>query len=270
MRTRPSGPTRLAPARLKPRLILPLALLAWTDAGVFLEKLFKTIQLTLWLQSIQLSLFALPISIACMVVYDARALVQAELFVGFGSWAWLTVALSALGGIAVSMALKYADNILKTFAVGCSIVLNCLISSIFLGVPLNLPMILGVLLVVGSTFLFNMREMRPSAATPPELRNAEQKSWAAAGSSIDEEVQPLTKSADASPDLSREEADASRLPPLEYISSQDECRSRGNSSPGTDRPPASAQQQAIVDALSAGTPSKPPSSGGSDRADRIR
>ena len=269
MRTRKeSGPSARTPrASLNPPHSVSRTC---TDAGVFLEKLFKTIQLTLWLQSIQLSLFALPISIACMVVYDARAPVQAELFVGFGSWAWLTVALSALGGIAVSMALKYADNILKTFAVGCSIVLNCLISSIFLGVPLNLPMILGVLLVVGSTFLFNMREMRPSAATPPELRNAEQKSWAAAGSSIDEEVQPLTKSADASPDLSREEADASRLPPLEYISSQDECRSRGNSSPGTDRPPASAQQQAIVDALSAGTPSKPPSSGGSDRADRIR
>ena len=44
-----------------------------------------------------------------------------------------------------------------------------------------------VLLVVGSTFLFNVREMRPSAATPPELRNAEQSSWStssAAGSSI--------------------------------------------------------------------------------------
>ena len=35
-------------------------------------------------------------------------------------------------------ALKYADNILKTFAVGCSIVLNCGVSSLFLGVPLTL------------------------------------------------------------------------------------------------------------------------------------
>jgi hypothetical protein len=34
---------------------------------------------------------------------------------------------------------RYADNILKTFAVGCSIVLNCAISSLFLHVPLTLP-----------------------------------------------------------------------------------------------------------------------------------
>ena len=33
---------------------------------------------------------------------------------------------------------RYADNILKTFAVGCSIVLNCIVSSIYLGVPLTL------------------------------------------------------------------------------------------------------------------------------------
>lgn len=52
---------------------------------------------------------------------------------------------------------RYADNILKTFAVGCSIVLNCIVSSLFLGVPLTLPALTGVLLVVGSTGVFNMR-----------------------------------------------------------------------------------------------------------------
>ena len=124
----------------------------------------RIVVLRLWLQSIQLSIFALPIALTCMVGYDARALLSGDLLRGFGrGWAWLTVALSALGGIAVSMALKcactaeatekthpqththththtplaqprthpppptrrYADNILKTFAVGCSIVLNC-------------------------------------------------------------------------------------------------------------------------------------------------
>lgn len=177
-------------------------------AGVFTEKLFKTIKLTLWLQSVQLSLFSMPVSCLCMLAYDYTALANGQLLVGFNAWAWLTVALSAVGGIAVSMALKcarmhklrrptprplanqfdmrmripsdflwrgtlhlrppasfwcflpcsyppamllncppvdlallgarYADNILKTFAVGISIVLNCAISSAFLGVPLTL------------------------------------------------------------------------------------------------------------------------------------
>ena len=63
-------------------------------------------------------------------------------------------------------ALKYADNILKTFAVGISIVLNCSVSTAFLGVSLTAPMVCGVFLVVGSTFLFN-RWQRPRGARHP-------------------------------------------------------------------------------------------------------
>ena len=129
-------------------------------AGVFLEKLFKTLQLTLWLQSIQLSLFATPISLGTMLAYDRAEVWAGRMLVGFNAWAWLTVVLSALGGIAVSMTLKYADNILKTFAVGGSIVLNCAVSSLFLGVPMTLQMVAGVLLVVGATSLFNLRALK--------------------------------------------------------------------------------------------------------------
>ena len=62
-----------------------------------------------------------------------------------------------------TVARRYADNILKTFAVGCSIVLNCCVSSAFLGVPLALQGLLGVLLVVGSTCLFNSKALKPGA-----------------------------------------------------------------------------------------------------------
>ena len=111
-------------------------------------------------QSIQLSLFAMPISLLTMFSYDQAAIRNGNMMIGFNIWAWITVALSALGGIAVSMTLKYADNILKTFAVGGSIVLNCAVSSIFLGVPLTLQMAAGVLLVVGATALFNLRALK--------------------------------------------------------------------------------------------------------------
>eukprot|EP00966_Prymnesium_polylepis_P327543 7383415-Prymnesium_polylepis.1 len=58
----------------------------------------------------QLSLFALPIAAACMCVYDFDALRTGNLLVGFNWWAWLAVLLNAVGGVAVSMALKYADK----------------------------------------------------------------------------------------------------------------------------------------------------------------
>jgi hypothetical protein len=142
---------------------------------------------------VQLSLFSTPVSAVCMLLYDHEALYARNLMVGFSGLIWLAVSLNALGGIAVSMALKcvgpscahhapavpaallhryrvhthpapprctpaahplrplrplhtrcarctpaapttahplrprYADNIQKTFAVGISIVLNCLV-----------------------------------------------------------------------------------------------------------------------------------------------
>lgn len=117
----------------------------------------------------QLSLFSTPVSAVCMMLYDHEALYERNLLVGFSWLIVLAVSLNALGGIAVSMALKcarparpactlcppctrrthgarrtlcppctrrtrctrapprYADNIQKTFAVGISIVLNCLV-----------------------------------------------------------------------------------------------------------------------------------------------
>ena len=48
-------------------LAMLLATVLSAYSGVFLERLFKTIKLTLWLQSIQLSLFALPISLLTML-----------------------------------------------------------------------------------------------------------------------------------------------------------------------------------------------------------
>ena len=141
-------------------LAMLLATVLSAYSGVFLERLFKTIKLTLWLQSIQLSLFALPVAGLTMLLYDRDDVVGGRLFVGFNHVAWLAVVLAAVGGVAVSMALKYADNIQKTFAVGVSIVLNCGVSAALFDVPLTRRAVVGVGLVVGSTFVFQSVKTR--------------------------------------------------------------------------------------------------------------
>jgi hypothetical protein len=98
-------------------------------------------------------------------------------------------------------ACRYADNILKTFAVGCSIVLNCIVSSGFLGVPLTLQLLVGVLLVVGSTCLFNARALRPEEQGS-KLRGAE-------GDGADEEREPLTGKAAEEREAERQAAESS-------------------------------------------------------------
>ena len=56
----------------------------------------------------QLSLFSTPVSAVCMMLYDHDALYERNLLVGFSWLIVLAVSLNALGGIAVSMALKCA------------------------------------------------------------------------------------------------------------------------------------------------------------------
>ena len=68
------------PERRPPTAAAPPAA---ADAGVFIERLFKTVKKTLWLQSIQLSLFSLPVSAVCMLAFDYRAAVENSLLVGF-------------------------------------------------------------------------------------------------------------------------------------------------------------------------------------------
>ena len=67
-------------------------------------------QLPLWLQSIQLSLFALPVAAVCMAWADYDALVHGGWLIGFNWVAWLAVALNALGGIVVSRSLRVGGN----------------------------------------------------------------------------------------------------------------------------------------------------------------
>ena len=55
--------------------------------------------------------------------------------------------MTAVGGLLVAMAMKYADNILKGFATSASIVMSAIINTLFFGAPPSLMVAVGVLLV---------------------------------------------------------------------------------------------------------------------------
>ena len=108
-------------------------------AGAFTERLLRdnSHASSLWVRNVQMSLFALPMAAATVVVTDGDTLARrgsAALFGGFNRWLVATIVLGAVGGLMVSVAFKYAGNILKSFAVGCSIALNCVISWLLFGI----------------------------------------------------------------------------------------------------------------------------------------
>lgn len=121
-------------------------------ANVYLEKRIKRQDTTIWVRNVQLGLFGIPQS-ASLLVPDWGRVSSLGLLAGFGPQVWGVVALKALGGLLVAAVVKYADNILKTFATALAIMLTC----VFTPEKITLRFIQGVAVVVLSLPLYNDR-----------------------------------------------------------------------------------------------------------------
>ncbi|XP_032788212.1 UDP-N-acetylglucosamine transporter isoform X2 [Daphnia magna] len=115
-------------------------------AGVYNEKLIKNgKQSSLLIRSLQLS----------VLVKDGGTVTKQGYFHGYSPFVWLIATMQASGGIIVAGTIKYADNILKTFATSNSIVLSCILSYIILDdFNLTPTFIVGTLFILLATFLY--------------------------------------------------------------------------------------------------------------------
>lgn len=105
--------------------------IASSGASVYLEKILKQsdTQTSLWIRNIQLAFYALfPALFLGVMFVDGEEIASHGFFVGYNWVVWCSVALQALGGILVSLAVKYADNITKSFAIGFSILISLVVS----------------------------------------------------------------------------------------------------------------------------------------------
>jgi UDP-sugar transporter A1/2/3 len=179
-----SNGLRLADDVARSRGLLALAALCALSglAGTLTEMLLKDpcISSSLWTRNLFMSLFSLPIAAAAVAVTDWDAVRSGRLLVGFGAWPAGIVCLGALGGVVTSVALRYADNLLKSFAVGISIVLAVLLASGLLGVRMSLRTAAGAALVAAAStayyvaddgFGFGACGVDPAAAAAEEGRS---------------------------------------------------------------------------------------------------
>jgi len=126
-------------------------------AGVFLEKMLKGTRTTLWMRNIQLCLFSVPLQLLAIVQQDYAAVSSRGLLHGFSAVPWTVVAINTGGGLLVAVVIKYADNILKTFATVLAIVCSCFLSMAIAAFDFQPSLVfwLGVLAVFVSIFLYS-------------------------------------------------------------------------------------------------------------------
>ncbi|KAK6588583.1 nucleotide-sugar transporter [Cryptosporidium xiaoi] len=131
-------------------------------AGVFLEKLLKDDNTTIWGRNIQLALYGIIFGyICCITGKDGVEISEKGFFYGFNTLVWLVILLQAIGGIIVAAVLKYADNILKCFGNSISIIMSCILSWHLGDYNISLLFVLGSCLVIWSIFIYGLELIFP-------------------------------------------------------------------------------------------------------------
>ena len=154
--------------RTKGLLAVVAACLTSGLAGVYFEMVLKNSQSDIWVRNIQLSLFSLLPALSPIVLDHVRSYGMGEaqgrsiasLFDNFGFWAWATVAIQVFGGLLTALVIKYSDNILKGFATSLSILISFLASVVLFDFRLTFNFLVGSLLVVFATWLYNQKQGR--------------------------------------------------------------------------------------------------------------
>nr|XP_045582051.1 UDP-N-acetylglucosamine transporter-like isoform X2 [Procambarus clarkii] len=126
-------------------------------SGVYFERLVKRgTQTSLIIRNIQLGMFSIAFAVVA-VSSDSSAIKEGGFFQGYSFATWMVVLIQAFGGLVVSVAMKYADNILKGFATSLSIVMSTLVSWLVLGdAAPSTQFVIGASIVISSTVLYGL------------------------------------------------------------------------------------------------------------------
>ena len=126
--------------------------------------------MSLWLRNVQLGLFSIPQAALLLLASRSSRAVIAEhgVLAGFTPQVWAVTGLTAVGGLLIAGVVKYADNVLKTYATAVAIVITCTANTLATGVAPTVGFLQGMALVLLSMLMYS-GALRLGVA-PPSLR----------------------------------------------------------------------------------------------------
>ena len=134
--------------------------------GVYFELVLKPRQTdsnarpapSVWAKNVQLSAFALIIALVTAFAKDHLAILSEGFFQGYSPLVVSVIALEAGGGLVVAAVIKYADNILKSFATAVSIVTSTIVSAWVFGFIISKLFVCGCFLVFIAIGLYSRKD----------------------------------------------------------------------------------------------------------------
>lgn len=130
-------------------------------AGVYLEKILKAdAGVSLWMRNVQLSLVSLPMGLAVCLASNWHGV--SDFFFGYDCYVVYLICLKSAGGLAVSMAIKHADMLVKEFAVSLAICITCVFAVYLFDFKINARFVAGATLVVFSIIVYSYAKPKES------------------------------------------------------------------------------------------------------------
>ena len=152
-------------------------------AGVYFERVVKTTETSVWVRNIQLGSFGAVAAAAAMFAHDGGDVLHGRMFRGFNVLTITIIAVQALGGLITAVVIKYADNLLKSFATSISIVLATVASTYLFDFEMSLLFILGALIVMAAVVLYSVASVRAKRKSKRRAERRDARHRAAVGDS---------------------------------------------------------------------------------------
>jgi UDP-sugar transporter A1/2/3 len=125
----------------------------------------------LWTRNLQLS--AISVGVTCVDLVRNLGEVWANgFFYGFHPAVVAVIFLQAVGGLTIAAVVRYSDNIVKNFGTSFSLILSCIISNYMFDQTATLSFYFGVLLVVGSVFVYGDSRFAVKPVSPKKQDQA--------------------------------------------------------------------------------------------------
>lgn len=123
---------------------------------------------SVWAKNVQLSMFAFIIAFITAFLKDGHVIMNGGFFQGYSPLVVLVITFEAMGGLVVAVVIKYADNILKSFATAVSIVTSTIVSAYVFDFHVSQLFITGCGLAFLAIGMYSRKEeAEPKTATSP-------------------------------------------------------------------------------------------------------
>lgn len=130
-------------------------------AGVYTEAIIKKRpSRNINVQNFWLYVFGMAFNVVAIIIQDFDAVVNNGFFHGYSLITVLMIINHALSGIAVSMVMKYADNIVKVYSTSVAMLVTAVVSVFLFNFHLSLAFFLGSTVVSVSIYLHSIGKLQ--------------------------------------------------------------------------------------------------------------